>query len=63
MKSYMHRLADFVDEQPPSERPFRLLTEISGLAYRNDLGAVLAVVVSQLLEGRAVVIMPPDSSV
>lgn len=59
MTSYMHQIADFVDGQSLPVFPYRLLTEISGMAYRYDLGDVLAIVVSQLIEGRTVVVMPP----
>lgn len=53
-------LADYLESRPSECFPYRLLTETEGVAYRYDLGDVLAVVASQLIEGRVVVVMPPD---
>lgn len=52
-------LADWVLLQSPSALPFRLLTEGEGIVYRDSLEEVLTIVVSQMIEGRTVVVIPP----
>ena len=51
-------LEKYVENHESEVFPFRLLTETDGLVYRNDLSDVLAIVVSQLIEGRSIVVMP-----
>lgn len=53
------KLAEYVKAHPSETFPYRLLSENEGLVYRYDLSDVLAIVVSQLIEGRTVVVMPP----
>lgn len=54
------RLWDYVESHPSEIFPYRLLSESEGLVYRYDLAQVLAIVVSQLIEGRTVLVMPPE---
>lgn len=53
-------LAKYVELHPSEVFPYRLLSEAEGLVYRYDLAEVLTIVVSQLIEGRTVVVMPPE---
>lgn len=53
-------LANYVKTHPSEVFPYRLLSESEGLVYRYDLADVLAIVVSQMVEGRTVVVMPPE---
>lgn len=54
----IEKLMDYVKAHPSEVFPYRLLSESEGLVYRYDLSDVLAIVVSQLIEGRTVVVMP-----
>lgn len=51
-------VANYIASCPPESWPYRLLTE-SGLVYRNSLEEVVTIVVSQMIEGRTVVVIPP----
>lgn len=53
-------VADFIGSQPPSPIPYRLLTEVSGVAYRHSLEEVVSIVCSQLMDGKVVVVIPPE---
>lgn len=52
-------VANYISCQPPRVWPYRLLTESEGMVYRNSLEEVVTIVVSQMIEGRTVVVIPP----
>ena len=58
------RVAAYIANCPPKGWPYRLLTVDEGLVYRNTLEEVVTIVVSQMIEGKTVVVIPPlfDSS-
>ncbi len=52
-------VADYISNCPPTSWPYRLLTEGEGLVYRDTLQEVITIVVSQMIEGKTVVVIPP----
>lgn len=58
------QVAAYISSCPPKGFPYRLLTVDAGMVYRNTLEEVVTIVVSQMIEGKTVVVIPPtfDSS-
>lgn len=53
------QLVDYVESHRQVIFPYRLMSEAQGLVRCYDLADVLAAVISQMIEGRTIVVMPP----